>query len=122
MHYFKALIFLGCVVFTSCDDGGPYLKHELSYKSIHKDCNQLDPSIGVIANTIGERYRFQQCLDAGYNGAVEVSRKGDTVVVQFPEGKEGTALYEITLDINTRPDYQYLSINGNTSRVKVTRL
>ena len=77
--------------------------------------------ISVDANTIGERFTFQECLNATYDGAYNVERNGDTVNVQLVKSTGAQALFTITLDINTRPAYNFLTINGNTMPVTVTR-
>ena len=78
----------------------------------------MNTEISVEANTIGERYVFQECLSAGYNGDGKVERRGDTVDVKF-DNSNRESLYEITLDINTWPVYHFITINGKTVAVHV---
>jgi len=107
---------------SSCDfKSTPYLKHELSFKKMAGDCYEKNDAISVDANTVGERYVFHECLEAGFNGEYTAERKGDTVLVQI--GKKGSVnnLFSITLDINTRPTYHFLTVNGVTVPVTVTR-
>jgi hypothetical protein len=120
---FLPLLFLSfTLAFLSCDyKNKPYLKHEIKAEKSGTDCNNLDPNISVEANTIGERYVFQQCLSASYKENYAVERKGDTVNILFGKTPGTEALYTVTVDINTRPEYNFLTINGNTMPVKVSR-
>jgi hypothetical protein len=117
-----AIILAGlAILFFSCNDQKDYLKHDLEFEKIG-ECKNISSKMDITANTIGERYIFQECLDVSYNGNYSVERKGDTVVVQLKNASPGnTALYKITLDINTRPDYKYLSLNGSVFPVNVKR-
>jgi hypothetical protein len=106
----------------ACDfKSKPYLKQDLAYEKIAGDCYGQDSKISIDANTIGERYVFQECLSEGYKGEYEVKRKGDTVEVRVPRASEAGSLYRITLDINTRPAYHFLTINGETLPVVINR-
>ena len=109
-------------MFLSCDlESKPYIKHGMKYEKTAGDCYAQDANVSVDANTIGERFVFKECLDANFNGDYEVERKGDTVEVKIGRPAEVKSLFKITLDINTRPEYHFLSINGNTIPVTVTR-
>ena len=107
---------------TSCDfKSKPYLKHDMEFEKIAGDCLQNDEAVSIDANIIGERYVFNECLDASFKGEYSVERKGDTVEVKLGKPSGVQSLFKITLDINTRPAYRYLTINGNTIGVNVTR-
>ena len=106
----------------SCDfKSKPYIKHDLEFKKLSGDCLGQDASVSVDANTIGERFVFQECLENSFSGDYVVERHGDTVEVRFGKISEPRSLFQITLDINTRPTYHFLTINGNTIPVTVTR-
>ena len=117
--YYHVAVLAVSVFLIGCSEG-PYLKHDLKYEKIG-DCSNMDSKMSVVANTIGERYELQECLHAGFDGKYTVVRRGDTVDVQFDKKGGETALYKITLDINTRPQYNYLTVNGTTNKVSVTR-
>ena len=117
-QFFAVLIV--SLFFYGCSDEGPYLKSDMKFEKIG-DCRNIDSKISIVANTIGERYELQECLHAGFNGQYTAVRRGDTVDVQFEKKDGPTALYKITLDINTRPQYNFLTVNGTTSKVSVTR-
>ena len=108
------LFFLGFI--TSCDVGhDPYLKHEVELKKVADDCSGMLGSFSMNSNIIGERYVFQECLpaNAGKENVI-VKRSGDTVSIQFDKSKGATSLYDLTVDINTKPRYNWLTIGNNT--------
>jgi hypothetical protein len=118
----KTLLLAFLVLMISCDyKSKPYLKHDMKYEKIASDCVGQDGSVSIDANTIGERFVFQECLPASFKGEYEVIRKGDTVEVKLGKPAEAKSLFRITLDVNTRPTYHFLNINGNTIPVTVTR-
>jgi hypothetical protein len=115
-------LMLVLVLFASCDlKSKPYLKHDIEYEKVGADCSQDDDNVSVDANIIGERYVFTECLNSSFKGECVVERKGDTVEVKLGEPSTAKSLFKITLDINTRPAYHFLTINGNTIGVNVAR-
>jgi hypothetical protein len=113
-------IFSLLFIFISCKSK-PYLKHDMKFEKMAGDCLQESGQVSIEANIIGERYVFNECLAASFKGDYSVERKGDTVEVKLGQPSEARSLFRITLDINTRPAYRYLTINGNTISVNVTR-
>jgi hypothetical protein len=103
---------------VSCDSKPEaYLNHSIEKPEKIGDCSNYDPKYSMISNIIGERYEFQKCLQSNYNAKYNIERKGDTVVVSFPKGNGPSALYKITLNIDTYPRYNFLTIDGNTVRI-----
>lgn len=119
---YPACLFICSLMLSACDfKSKPYIKHKLSFEKIAGDCYDQDTKMNIEANTIGERYVFQECLGSDFNGDYDVVRRGDTVEVKIVRAAEIQSLFKITLDINTRPVYHFLTINGNTIPVTVTR-
>ena len=113
------LIFFVSLISISCKTK-PFLKHELDYKKISEVCTGKDPMIKMNSNLNGERYEFQECLNDDFDGKnIAVDRKGDTVVVSFrkSQGKKAKALFSITLDIDSYPRYNFMTISDNTFAV-----
>ncbi len=108
------------LIFQGCDDGKDYLKHKISYERLG-NCRDINTNVSVVSNTIGERFVFQECLDDEFKGDYSVSRKGDTIVVKLDKSSKANALFEVTLDINTRPAYTHLQVNDVTMMVTVKR-
>lgn len=107
-----------CFCLVSCSDTGPYLKHELEFKKLGDDCSGQSAQMNMNSNTNGERYEFEECLDADFNeGKMQVERKGDTVVVKFSRTNPRQSLYKMVLDINTYPRYNFLKLGDNTLHI-----
>jgi hypothetical protein len=112
----KSILFFLFVLFCFSCKTKPFLKHELEYKKISETCTGKDPMVRMNSNLNGERYEFQECLDDDFDGkTISVDRKGDTVVVSFrkAQGKKARALFGITLDIDSYPRYNFMSISDN---------
>jgi hypothetical protein len=72
----------------------------------------------MVSNVAGERYEFEKCLGANFTkDMMSVSRKGDTVLVQFPKAAAQTVLNKITLDIDSYPRYNFITIDDETFNV-----
>jgi hypothetical protein len=72
----------------------------------------------MVSNVAGERYEFERCLGASFTkDMMKVLRQGDTVLVQFHRGGGEQVLYKITLDIDSYPRYNFITIDGETFQV-----
>lgn len=108
----KYMIFsICCVVLFSCND--PFVRHDLKYEKIG-DCSGNTGSIKMISNINGERYEFLSCLDAGFDGKnYSVQRTGDSLIVAFPRSADQPkALYKLILDIDAKPRYNHIILDG----------
>lgn len=93
----------------------PYLNHKLAKsEKLATGCEAYNAKFSMVSNIVGERYQFQKCLHATYDGHYTAKRSGDTVVVNFTKTAGPEALYNITLDIDAYPRYNFLTIDGNT--------
>ncbi len=113
----KIFLALGSIGFlASCDVGhDPYLKYEVELKKVADNCSGISGSFNMNSNIIGERYVFQECLPAiAGKENVLVSRSGDTVIIKFDKSAGAVNLYDLTVDINTKPRYNWLTIGNNT--------
>jgi hypothetical protein len=116
--YKKTLITLSVAlfVFISCDRK-PFVEHKLKFEKASNGCNITPQSFKMTSNFGGERYQFDRCLSAGFTEAqMTTTRKGDTVVVKFekPGETNPTAIFNITLDIDSYPKYNYITIDEDT--------
>ena len=116
--FFSCVILAGLL--SGCDDG-PYLKHELKHEKLGSSCASINEQISVTVNTVGDRFVYERCLDAAYAGNYSVERKGDTVVVVTQKTGGKTTPYRVTLDINTYPEYHFLSLDGSVMPVHTSR-
>ena len=69
----------------------------------------------MVSNVAGERYEFEKCLGANFTKEmINIARQGDTVIVQFPKPERQPVLYKITLDIDSYPKYNFITVDGET--------
>ena len=93
----------------------PFVDYKLKFEKVSDNCENLKPSFGLESNMAGERYEFEKCLTTDFTkDMMKVSRQGDTVLVQFPKPAKQTALFKITLDIDSYPKYNFLTIDDET--------
>lgn len=93
----------------------PFVNHKLKLEKISDNCENLKPSFRMVSNVVGERFEFEKCLVANFtNDMLNVSRQGDTVLVQFPKATAQKTLFKITLDIDSYPRYTYITVDGET--------
>ena len=113
------IVVFACILMIACtSETKPYFKHSLhKYEKLNDGCANMDPKFSMVSNIIGERYTFQKCLPASYKGSYLAERKGDSVIIAFEKQDGPTALFNIILDINTQPRYNYLTIDGNTFQI-----
>lgn len=105
------LIILGCCLVSSCSDS--FINHDLEFEKLGA-CSEISESIKMISNINGERYEFYSCLDDGFDGKnYSVERQGDSVIVSFPKTTERKkALYKLILDIDAKPKYNLIILDG----------
>jgi len=113
----RAIIFLLTVVAFGCNRT-PFVSHKLKFEKISDNCENLKPSFRMVSNVAGERYEFDKCLNANFTkDMMNVSRHGDTVLVQFQPASSQKALYQVTLDIDSYPRYNFITVDAETFNV-----
>ena len=107
---FIIILFTG-LLFFSCSDS--FINHKLKAERAG-DCSGFPATIKMISNINGERYEFYSCLDDGFDEKnYTVLRQGDSILVHFPETTGvKQALYKITLDIDAKPRYKKIMLDG----------
>lgn len=117
MKKFVAVFVLMSMVFLASCDRKPFAEYKLKYDKQSEGCENLSASFKMISNFGGERFKFSKCLPASFDGSqLNVKRAGDTVQVNFPvAGPAGaTATFMITLDIDSYPRYNFITIDDET--------
>jgi hypothetical protein len=110
MKYILPLLF--AVAFCSCHNNEAFVNHKIEYKKIG-ECSAGEKTINMTSNIAGERYEFEACLNSNFAGdAYIVERKGDSLVVAFQRVDGDKAAFNITLDIDAFPVYDYIVIDG----------
>ena len=113
----KIIIFLSMIALFACNRK-PFVDHKLKFEKISDNCQNLQPSFRMVSNVAGERYEFEKCLGANFTKEmINVSRQGDTVLVQFPKAERQAVLYKMTLDIDSYPKYNFITVDGETFNV-----
>lgn len=113
---FKLSLFLFCsCVLYSCSDS--FINHDLEYESMG-DCREYPQSIKMISNINGERYEFYSCIDEGFDGSnYSLVRYGDSILVSFPKNAANKKLYKLILDVDAKPRYGHIILDGRGVRV-----
>lgn len=110
MKYFLLTSICACL-FISCSNS--FINHNLTYEKVG-DCAGISGAINMTSNINGERYEFYSCIDEGFDGkSYSVERKGDSMIVKFPKtGATIKAGYKFILDIDAKPAYRYIILDG----------
>ena len=104
------LTILTTIALSSCSDA--FINHSLKYEK-QGACNNEQVPVKIIANISGERYEFVSCLDDNFDGKnYLVERKGDSIVVSFPNTAEIKSSFKLTLDIDAKPAYHHIILDG----------
>jgi len=114
----RLIIFLFLLFVALSCNRKPFVKHKLKFEKISDNCENLKPSFRMVSNVAGERFEFEKCLDANFTkDLIKVSRQSDTVLVQFPKAGNQPVLNKITLDIDSYPRYNFITIDDETFNV-----
>lgn len=93
----------------------PFVNHKLKFERISDNCENLKPSFRMVSNVAGERFEFEKCLATNFtDDMLAVTRQGDTVLVQFPKPSTKGTLFKITLDVDSYPRYNFITVDGET--------
>lgn len=104
------LIILTAILLSSCSDS--FINHSLKYEKLGACSNEQVP-VKMIANISGERYEFVSCMDDNFDGKnYLVERKGDSIIVSFPNTAEIKSSFKLTLDIDAKPPYRSIILDG----------
>ncbi|MDP4262654.1 MAG: hypothetical protein Q8941_08995 [Bacteroidota bacterium] len=102
------------VLMTACKTR-PFVKHGLEFEKVADNCKAMNTGFKMNSNLNGERYEFQRCLDADFKKEQLTSiRQGDTIVLKFERKNTQQALYNLIVDLDAYPRYNFLTIDDNT--------
>ncbi|MET0635385.1 MAG: hypothetical protein ABWZ25_05130 [Chitinophagaceae bacterium] len=117
----RTFLFCFIIVVASACNRSPYVEQKLELVEKGKDCSLLEPTFRLTSNFGGERFEFEKCLPTGYDiKSMVTERKGDTVLVNFNPENKTSALYKVTLDIDSYPSYRFITIDGQTYPIRPT--
>lgn len=125
MNKRTTILVLSAITFLilSCERK-PFVEHKLKFEKVADNCAGQQSYFRMNSNFGGERYEFEKCLPADFNGDQLTSqRRGDTVVVKFKNASSaaGNKVYHITLDIDSYPKYTVLTIDNDTYSITPTK-
>ncbi|MEI9912823.1 MAG: hypothetical protein WDO71_26150 [Bacteroidota bacterium] len=102
------------IVLAGCERK-PFVEDKLKFEKVSDGCSITPQAFKMTSNFGGERYEFDRCLSADFaKEQMSVSRHGDTVVVNFAKPGTSKAIFNLTLDIDSYPKYNFLTIDGDT--------
>jgi len=105
-------LFLLVAVVCSCNNNEAFINHKLTFVKMG-DCSAGEKAGSMLSNIAGERYVFESCLDANFDGTkYAVDRVGDSLVVSFPKTDGPKNAFTITLDIDAFPVYNFIVLDG----------
>jgi hypothetical protein len=116
---YKRIVWLAgiLVLMLAACDRKPFVEHKLKFEKTSNGCSETPPSFKMNSNFGGERYEFGKCLPADFSKEqMTTSRHGDTVVVSFkkPATGQAKAIFNIILDIDSYPKYNFITIDEDT--------
>jgi hypothetical protein len=99
-------------IIACCSCSDTFINHKLNYEKIGS-CNNEASAVKIMSNIAGERYEFVSCLNDNFDGKnYLVERKGDSIVVSFPKDGTAKAAFKLTLDIDAKPAYHHIILDG----------
>jgi len=103
-----------CLIAFSCNRK-PFVSSKLKFEKIGEDCKNQQNSFRMVSNFAGERYEFEKCLAENFSAQqMSVSRQSDTVVIKFDKGAGQRSLYKMTVDIDSYPKYNFVTVDDET--------
>jgi hypothetical protein len=119
----KSIMFLLVVaVFVGCDRK-PFVEAKIKSEKLSDDCSNLKNYFRMVSGFAGERYEFEKCLPEDFRKEQMSSvRRGDTVVLNFVRSTGGkNVLYKLTVDIDSYPKYNFITVDDETYSVVPTK-
>ncbi len=113
--YFMKYILSVCLLTAlfSCEEN--YFKYKVEITRIADSCENKEVSLNITSNIDGRRYEFNKCLPDNYDERnCEVRRSHDSVFVRFKNVPVQSTTSKVTLDIDTWPIYNYITIDDVT--------
>jgi hypothetical protein len=106
-----ALTIICCCFLFSCSDS--FINHKLKAEKTG-DCGGYSKTIGMISNINGERYEFFSCIDDSFDGKnYTLVRRSDSIIVDFPKtAGQKQSLFKLILDVDAKPRYNYILLDG----------
>lgn len=105
-----AFLIVAAATLLSCSDS--FINHSLKAEKVGV-CASEEMAVKMLSNIAGERYEFNVCVDENYDPKnYTVDRKGDSIIVTFPKPSGKSAAYKMTLDMDAKPAYHHIFLDG----------
>lgn len=115
MYKNLSLFMVSALIALAACDRKPFVEDKLKFEKVSDGCSTTPQAFKMTSNFGGERYEFDRCLSADFTKEqMSVSRQGDTIVVSFTKPAAAKAIFNLTLDIDSYPKYNFLTIDGDT--------
>jgi hypothetical protein len=122
MYKQTAFLFVLAIMLLVACDRKPFVEQKMTFEKVSDGCSTTPQAFKMTANFGGERYEFDRCLPADFaKEQMTVTRNGDTVVVKFKKPEASKAIYNIVLDIDSYPKYNYLTIDEDTYAIVASK-
>jgi hypothetical protein len=124
MYKKPVFLFVFAVLLITACDRKPFVEQKMKFEKVSDGCATTPQAFKMIANFGGERYEFDRCLPADFaKEQMTVTRQGDTVVVKFKKPGEAQAkgIFNIILDIDSYPKYNFLTIDEDTYAIVASK-
>ena len=116
------LFVLASLLLVACGDRKPFVEQKMKFEKVSDGCSTTPQAFKMTSNFGGERYEFDRCLSADFaKEQMTVTRQGDTVVVKFKKPAAAKAIFTITLDIDSYPKYNYITIDEDTYAIVASK-
>jgi hypothetical protein len=94
----------------------PFVNAKLKFEKLSDDCKSSNQNyFRMVSGFAGERYEFEKCLPESFSKEqMTTSRQGDTVVIKFAASGGKNVLYKMTVDIDSYPKYNFVTVDEDT--------
>jgi hypothetical protein len=115
------LILVFIAGFFSCNRK-PFVNAKLKFEKLADNCSNQQIYFKLVSGFAGERYEFEKCLSENFSkDQMTTSRQGDTVVIKFARKGGKNVLYKMTVDIDSYPKYNFVTVDEETFMVIPTK-
>jgi hypothetical protein len=115
------LILIFVTGFFSCNRK-PFVNAKLKFEKLSDNCSNQQNYFKMVSGFAGERYEFEKCLPDNFSKEqMTATRQGDTVVIRFARSGAKNVLFKMTVDIDSYPKYNFVTVDGETFIVISTK-
>lgn len=118
MKNVRSIFFLLVVTTIISCNPKPFVKAKFKFEKISDTCTNRQDYFRVESGFLGERYEFERCLNTNYSADdARTFRQGDTVRILLAKPSTQNALFKVTVDIDSYPKYNFVTVDDETFMV-----